>query len=75
MGRTARQAMTPAWRISPKLRIPAAVHEIRCSECRVTWRSWFLRLSGLGGYEPRISQAAITRNKIRIAAKAAEKER
>lgn len=25
-------------------RLRAAVHELRCAECRVTWRSWFLRL-------------------------------
>lgn len=31
----------------------AAAHEIRCRECRVTWRSWLLRLVGVhGGFTP-----------------------
>lgn len=29
-----------------RLRARAAVHELRCRECRVTWRSWALRLTG-----------------------------
>jgi hypothetical protein len=27
-------------------RLRAAVHEIRCRECRVTWASWWQRLVG-----------------------------
>lgn len=32
----------------------AALHEVRCAECRVTWRSWFLRLIRVGGMEPKV---------------------
>lgn len=28
------------------LRFRAAWHELRCWECRVTWRSWFQRVIG-----------------------------
>jgi hypothetical protein len=28
------------------LRLRAALHELRCRECRVTWRSWLQRLLG-----------------------------
>lgn len=27
-------------------RLRAAAHELRCPECRVTWRSWWRRLIG-----------------------------
>lgn len=33
-------------------RILAALHELRCRECRVTWRSWTARLLHLGGMAP-----------------------
>jgi hypothetical protein len=32
----------------------AAVHEMRCRECRVTWRSWLARLLGVGGTAPKV---------------------
>lgn len=36
-----------------KLRMKAALHEIRCTECRVTWRSWLQRILGMQrGYTP-----------------------
>ena len=39
-----------------KLRIKAAVHELSCWECRVTWLSWFQRLAGsTSGYSPKLS--------------------
>lgn len=28
------------------LRMRAAAHEVRCAECRVSWRSWWQRLTG-----------------------------
>jgi phage baseplate assembly protein gpV len=28
------------------LRLQAALHEIRCQQCRVTWISWLQRLIG-----------------------------
>jgi hypothetical protein len=31
----------------------AAVHELRCAECRVTWTSWAARLLHLGGMSPK----------------------
>jgi hypothetical protein len=35
-------------------RLVAALHELRCHECRVTWRSWLARLVGLrSGYAPK----------------------
>jgi len=40
------------------LRIRAALHEIRCIECRVTWRSWLARLLGVGGMEPKVCTCA-----------------
>jgi hypothetical protein len=30
-----------------KLRVRAAIHELRCWECRVTWTSWLQRLVGI----------------------------
>jgi hypothetical protein len=40
-----------AIRVSTRWR--AAWHELRCRECRVTWRSWLLRvLSWPAGMEP-----------------------
>jgi hypothetical protein len=30
-----------------RLRLRAAVHELRCGECRVSWRSWWRRLRGV----------------------------
>lgn len=31
----------------------AALHELRCAECRVTWKSWAQRLVGIkAGYSP-----------------------
>lgn len=35
-------------------RVRAAVHELRCRECRVTWRSWLARLLGVGGMAPKV---------------------
>ena len=35
-----------------KRRIELAHHELKCSECRVTWYSWILRLLGIGGMKP-----------------------
>ena len=32
----------------------AAAHELRCRECRVTWRSWAARLLHVGGTTPRV---------------------
>lgn len=34
------------------VRIQAAIHELRCAECRVTWYSWLLRLLFIGGMKP-----------------------
>lgn len=35
------------------LGLRAALHETRCIECRVTWRSWVQRLLGIKrGYAP-----------------------
>jgi hypothetical protein len=41
--------------LSPlSLRLRAASHELRCAECRVSWRSWWRRIIGdLRGYNPR----------------------
>lgn len=37
-----------------KTRLRAALHELRCPECRVTWPSWLQRLAWLpGGMTPR----------------------
>lgn len=33
-------------------RIQAAIHELSCDECRVTWYSWLLRLARIGGMAP-----------------------
>lgn len=38
-------------------RTRAARHELRCRECRVTWRSWAARFLGIGGYAPRLGPA------------------
>ena len=35
------------------MRVKAAIHEISCKECRVTWYSWLLRLTGIGGMSPK----------------------
>lgn len=35
-------------------RFRASVHELRCRECRVTWRSWFARLLHVGGMSPKV---------------------
>jgi len=44
-----------AHRVSIRLRRKAAWHELRCLECRVTWTSWWQRLTGDGrGYAPTI---------------------
>lgn len=37
-----------------KVRWAAAAHEVRCIECRVTWRSWLARLTFTGGMTPRV---------------------
>lgn len=35
------------------VRLRAARHEVRCGECRVTWKSWAQRLLGFrAGYSP-----------------------
>lgn len=35
------------------LRIRAARHEVRCSECRVTWKSWLQRILNIkAGFTP-----------------------
>jgi hypothetical protein len=34
------------------VRLAAARHELSCRDCRVTWRSWFARLLGVGGMTP-----------------------
>jgi hypothetical protein len=40
-------------RVPKVLRVRAAIHELRCWECRVTWRSWIRRLIGDSrGYAP-----------------------
>lgn len=36
------------------IRLRAVVHELRCRECRVTWRSWLARLLGVGGMAPKV---------------------
>jgi hypothetical protein len=42
-------------RVDIPSRILAAWHELRCWECRVTWRSWWQRLTGDGrGYKPNV---------------------
>ena len=59
-GRTHRWWLS-AWHLVPhprgkphlRVRIDAARHELRCRKCRVTWRSWWQRLSGdAEGYAP-----------------------
>jgi len=32
--------------------LKAALHELSCKECRVTWWSWLLRLAHAGGMSP-----------------------
>ena len=40
-------------RVRIPLRLRAARHELRCHECRVTWLSWWRRLTGDSrGYTP-----------------------
>lgn len=34
--------------------LKAAVHELRCGQCRVTWYSWALRLLHIGGMAPMV---------------------
>lgn len=42
-------------RVGTGLRFRAAAHELRCWECRVTWRSWLQRLIGdRRGYSPAV---------------------
>jgi hypothetical protein len=37
------------------LRFKAAAHEMRCAECRVTWRSLVQRLLGIrAGFSPKV---------------------
>ena len=37
-----------------RVRVRAALHEVRCLECRVTWLSWAQRALGLeAGFVPR----------------------
>lgn len=44
-------------RVSIKLRVKAALHELSCRECRVTWRSWIQRLVGVSaGYSPKVNR-------------------
>jgi hypothetical protein len=38
----------------------AAIHELRCIECRVTWASWLLRLTHLGGMSPKTPDGEAT---------------
>lgn len=41
--------LRPMWIVS----LSAALHETRCRECRVTWKSWAQRLFGIkSGYSP-----------------------
>lgn len=43
--------MSPPPRESNTLK--AAMHEVRCGECRVTWRSWWRRLNNDSrGFDP-----------------------
>jgi hypothetical protein len=38
----------------------AARHELRCWECRVTWKSWLQRLLGISkGYTPAVPPRSI----------------
>jgi len=37
-----------------RITLSAALHEIRCAECRVTWSSWIARLAGVGGMSPKV---------------------
>lgn len=42
-----------AGRVRLGLRLKAGLHELRCTECRVTWSSWLRRLAGIrSGYSP-----------------------
>jgi hypothetical protein len=48
------------------LRLRAARHELRCWECRVTWRSLFQRLAGIkAGYTPTASPRLIEEMAVR----------
>lgn len=43
-------------------RLRAARHELRCAECRVTWKSWAQRLAGIGaGFTPAWAHGRINR--------------
>lgn len=38
--------------------VRAAVHEVRCAECRVTWKSWVQRIFGIkAGFAPHVRAA------------------
>jgi hypothetical protein len=43
--------------MSSAIRLKAALHEMRCWECRVTWRSWAQRIIGMKrGFTPKLSK-------------------
>lgn len=44
-----------------RLRVQAALHETRCRQCRVTWRSWLARLLGVGGMSPKPPKKSLHR--------------
>lgn len=48
-------------RVRIGLRLRAAKHELRCLECRVTWRSWLQRLIGDSrGYSAAVRLGSVT---------------
>jgi len=43
-----------------RLRFRAAIHEIACGECRVTWLSWLQRLAGIQrGFTPTVTNPPV----------------
>lgn len=57
------------WYRSPVIKIiQAAYHELRCVECRVTWKSWLQRLTGnKKGFSPKPTIKQIAKNEKLIA--------
>lgn len=43
----------------PLRTLKCAAHELKCAECRVTWRSWLQRLIGLpAGMSPKADNSS-----------------
>lgn len=63
--RTHRRGMTMG-RVDIPRRFRAAHHEIRCKECRITWRSWVQRILGMKrGFSPTWAKGRIAEVKKR----------